>query len=50
MLVSMVVCACHPSYGGKRKIGASQFKLNWAKSKTLSQKQPQKKGLCSWLK
>jgi hypothetical protein len=43
-------CTCHPSNGGKHKIGRFQSKPDWAKSKTLSPKQPEQKGLEAWLK
>jgi hypothetical protein len=33
----MVVCACHPSYIRKSKIGGSQSRAAWAKIKTLLQ-------------
>jgi hypothetical protein len=32
------VVACHPSHGGKCKIGSSQSRLAWAKSETLISK------------
>jgi hypothetical protein len=34
----VVAYACHPSYGGKCKIGESAPRPAWAKSETLSQK------------
>jgi hypothetical protein len=30
---SMVVCACHPSYGTKYKIGGWWSRLAWAKAR-----------------
>jgi hypothetical protein len=37
--LGVVVCTCHPSYGGKYKILAGLLsRLVWAKSKTLSLK------------
>jgi hypothetical protein len=33
-----LVYTCHPSHGGKSKIGGLQFRLAWEKSETLSQK------------
>jgi hypothetical protein len=41
----MIVHACHPRDGGKSKIGGPQSRLAWAKSKTLSPKQPMQKEL-----
>jgi hypothetical protein len=37
-MVDMVAHICHPTYGKERKIGQSQCRLAWAKSKTLSSK------------
>jgi hypothetical protein len=39
-----VGCSCHPSSGGKHKIG-SQAKLAWAKSENQSPNSPEQKGL-----
>jgi hypothetical protein len=32
----MVGCTCHPSYGGKPKIGGSWFRPAWANNENLS--------------
>jgi hypothetical protein len=42
--------AFHPSDHEKPKTGQSWSQLAWAKSKTLSPKQPKGKGLGAWLK
>jgi hypothetical protein len=42
--LDVVVCACHPSYGEKPKVGGSRSKPVRAKSKTLSQNNQSKKG------
>jgi hypothetical protein len=36
--VGVVACTCHPSYSRKHKIGESQSRPAWTKSKTLSAK------------
>jgi hypothetical protein len=48
--LDMVACTCHPSEGGKCKAGSSQSMLVWGKSKILSQKLPEQKGLEVWFK
>jgi hypothetical protein len=40
-----VACTCYPSYGWKLNIGGLQSQQAWAKSDTLSPKQPEQKGL-----
>jgi hypothetical protein len=44
--LNVLACTCHPHNGGKLKVGGSQSRLVWAKSKSLSQQ----KGLEVWLK
>jgi hypothetical protein len=34
--LGVLVCACHPSYGEKHKIGGLKSRSTWAKSETLS--------------
>jgi hypothetical protein len=46
--VVLMVYTCYPKDSGKYKTRGLQ--LAWAKSKTLSQKQPEQKGLQVWLK
>jgi hypothetical protein len=46
----MIVYTCYLSNGRKGKIGRSQSRLTWAKSKTLSPKYPEQKGLKAKLK
>jgi hypothetical protein len=40
----------HSSYGEKPKIGGLHSRQAWAKSETLSPKQPEHKALEAWLK
>jgi hypothetical protein len=43
--LGIVVCACHPSYCEKHKIGGSESRLVWTKSEILSPNHQSKKGL-----